>query len=70
MAAVSARAIVAYFRVAPSNHEDLEAVQRRSCENVKNIWKLFRLKRSALEAAHAHLHDVRTYINSARTNDD
>ena len=29
-AAVSARAILAYFRVAPSNHEDLEAVQRRS----------------------------------------
>ena len=23
------------------------------------IWKLFRVKRSALEAAHAHLHDVR-----------
>ena len=29
-AAVSARAILAYFQVAPSNHEDLEAVQRRS----------------------------------------
>ena len=79
--AVSARAILAYFQVAPSNHEDLEAVtvsvshrrlQRmpsnggefsgwldRSargsvCENV-----VFRIKRSALEAAHAHLHDVR-----------
>ena len=29
-AAVSARAILACFQVAPSNHEDLEAVQRRS----------------------------------------
>ena len=33
-AAVSARAILAYFRVAPSNHEDLEAVQRRSVTEV------------------------------------
>ena len=29
-AAVSVRAILAYFQVAPLNHEDLEVVQRRS----------------------------------------
>ena len=38
------------------------SIGEAACVKMCKIWKLFRIKRSALEAAHAHLHDVRTYI--------
>ena len=38
----------------------LDHIARQRVRKCVKIWKLFRIKRSTLEAAHAHLHDVRT----------
>ena len=70
-AAISARAILAYFQDAPSNHEVWEEVQPRPVTEVCSECRRMEsplTNRSAHiearnEAARAHLHDVRTHTD-------